>query len=74
MWPREELRETVSPSLQVQNAPNLREGLRQPSAGTRFRLGPGDRTPLCGAGIGVVLRRDRSIHYFPGLHKEDESV
>lgn len=74
MWPREELRETLSPSLQVQTAPDLREGLRQPSAGTRFRLGPGDRTPLRGAVIGAVLRRDRSIHYLPGLHKEDKSV
>lgn len=73
MWPREELRETLSPSLQVQTAPDLREGLMQPSAGTRFRLGPGDRTPLRGAVIGVVLRRDGNIHYLPGLHK-DESV
>lgn len=56
MWPREELRETLSPSLQVQTAPIL--GSHPPGRGADLVLG---------AAIGVVLRRDGNIHYLPGL-------
>lgn len=53
---REELRETVSPSLQVQNAPNLREGLRC--------------HPAVGRGSDLVLYESRSAGLGLGLFEK----